>query len=44
MDNFGQAMPVSAVPLLKTLLQRQQVYACMFHKLLTKINGTFLYI
>ena len=28
MENFGQAMPVSAVPLLTALLQRQQVYAC----------------
>ena len=26
MENFGQAMPVSAVPLLTALLQ--QVYAC----------------
>ena len=58
MENFGQAMPVSAVPLLTVLLQRQQVYACftdfqkaydsvwcngMFHKLSTKISGSFLY-
>ena len=58
MGNFSQAMPVLAVPLLKALLQRQQVYACfidfqkaydsawhngMFHKLSTKINGSFLY-
>ena len=28
MEHFGQAMPVSAVPLLTVLLQRQQVYAC----------------
>ena len=28
MENFGQAMPVSAVPLLMALLQHQQVYAC----------------
>ena len=28
MENFGQAMPVSAVPVLTALLQRQQVYAC----------------
>ena len=28
MENFGQAMPVSAVPLLTALLQRQQAYAC----------------
>ena len=28
MDNFGQAMPVSAVLLLTALLERQQVYAC----------------
>ena len=31
MENFGQAMPVSAVPLLTALLQRQQVYACFIH-------------
>ena len=58
MENFVQAMPVSALPLLTALLQRQQVYACfidfqkaydsvwhnsMFHKLSTKINGSFLY-
>ena len=58
MDNFGQAMPVSAVPLLMALLQPQQVYAYfidfqkaydsvwnngMFHKLSTKINGSFLH-
>ena len=59
MENFGQAMPVLAVPLLTTaLLERQQVYACfidfrkaydsvwhngMFHKLSTKISGSFLY-
>ena len=57
MENFGQAMHVSTVPLLTALLQRQQVYACfidfqkaydsvwhngMFHKLSTKINGSFL--
>ena len=28
MENFGQALPVAAVPLLTALLQRQQVYAC----------------
>ena len=28
MENFGQAMPVPAVPLLTALLWRQQVYAC----------------
>ena len=28
MENFCQAMPVLAVPLLTTLLQCQQVYAC----------------
>ena len=28
MQNFGQAMPVSAIPLLTALLPRQQVYAC----------------
>ena len=28
MENFGQAFPVSAVPVLTALLQRQQVYAC----------------
>ena len=58
MENFGQAMPVSTVPLLTALLQPQQVYAYfidfqkahdsvwhngMFHKLGTKINGSFLY-
>ena len=58
MENFGQAMPVSAVPLLTALLQRQQVYACfvdfqkaydsvwhngMFHRLSTKVSGSFLY-
>ena len=58
MENFGQAMPVLAIPLLTALLQRQQVYASfidfrkaydsvwhngMFHKLSTKINGSFLY-
>ena len=52
MENFGQAMPVPAVPLLTALPQRQQVYACfisvwcngMFHKLSTKINGSFFLI
>ena len=58
MENFGQTMPVSAVPLLMALLQRHQVYACfidfqkaydsvwhngMFHKLCTKVNGSFSY-
>ena len=31
MENLGQARPVSAVPLLTALLQRQQVYACFVH-------------
>ena len=58
MENCGQAMPVSAVPLLTAFLQHQQVYTCfidfqkaydsvwqngMFHKLSTKISGSFLY-
>ena len=30
MENFGQVMPVSAVPFLTALLQRQQVFACFF--------------
>ena len=28
MENFGQAMFLSAVPLLTALFQRQQIYAC----------------
>ena len=57
MEKFGQAMSVSAVPLLTALFQRQQVCACfidfqkaydsvhynMFHKLSTKISGSFSY-
>ena len=45
MENFGQAMPVSAVPLLTALLQRQQVYACFidFQKAYNPVwhNGMF---
>ena len=45
MENFGQALPVSAVPLLTALLQRQQVYECFidFQKAYDSVwhNGIF---
>ena len=45
MENFGQAMPISAVSLLTALLQRQQVYACFidFRKAYDSVlyNGMF---
>ena len=45
MENFGQVMFVSAVPLLTALLQRQQVYACFidFQKAYDSVwhNGMF---
>ena len=46
MENFAQAMPVSVVPLLTALLQRQQVYACFidFQKAYDSVwhNGMFI--
>ena len=46
MENFGQAMPVSAVPLLTALLQRQQVYACFvdFQKAYDSVLSMFCFI
>ena len=45
MEKFGQAMPVSAVPLMTALFQRQQVYVCLidFQKAYDSVwhNGMF---
>ena len=44
METFGQAIPVSPVPLLTALLQRQQVYACFidFQKAYDSVYGTMV--
>ena len=44
MENFGQAMPVSALPLLTSLFQRQQVCACFidFQKAYLILYGTMI--
>ena len=47
MEKFGKAMPVSAVPLLTALLQRQEVYACFtdfqkaYYALINRARGPY---